>query len=307
MILTFRKNIVLQETHNRIILDYTNIILDSFIKKEVKMKINWFPGHMKKALREIEGQLKNVDVILYVLDSRAPLSSINPSLNKLTKDKASLYIFNKYDLSDKERVSRLAKDFKTQNSDYVFMNSTSSGASKVIKSKILSLSKEKLDKAKAKGVRAIIRAIVIGVPNSGKSTLVNNLCGKAKAVVGNRPGVTKTTKWLSIGDNIEVCDTPGTLYPNLENQDTAKKLYFIGSIKDEIISDVTLLAQDFIDMTKEKYYQNLVSRYGEDLTIETIAKKRGYLLSKDEYDLERASSAVLDDFRKGRLGGITLD
>lgn len=271
------------------------------------MKINWFPGHMKKALREIEGQLKNVDVILYVLDSRAPLSSINPSLNKLTKDKAILYIFNKYDLSDKGRVSQLAKDFKTQNSDYVFMNSTSSGASKVIKSKILSLSKEKLDKAKAKGVRAIIRAIVIGVPNSGKSTLVNNLCGKAKAVVGNRPGVTKTTKWLSIGDNIEVCDTPGTLYPNLENQDTAKKLYFIGSIKDEIISDVALLTQDFIDMTKEKYYQNLVSRYGEDLTIEAIAKKRGYLLSKDEYDLERTSSAVLDDFRKGRLGGITLD
>ena len=145
------------------------------------------------------------------------------------------------------------------------------------------------------------------MPNSGKSTLVNNLCGKAKLVTGNRPGVTKMTQWISIGDNIELCDTPGTLYPNLEDQEIAKKLFFIGSIKDEIIEDVSLLSQEFLDMTNEKYKDLLVKRFGENLTLEDIAKKRGYLLSKDEYDIDRTAQAVLDDFRKGRIGRITLD
>lgn len=271
------------------------------------MKINWFPGHMKKALREISSQLKNVDVVLYVLDSRAPLSSINPSLNRLIQGKSILYVFNKYDLSDKARVKEIALNFKKENSDFVYINSTSSGSSKIIKSKILNLSKTKLEKAKQKGLKAVVRVIVIGIPNSGKSTLVNNLCGKAKATVGNKPGVTKMVKWLNIGDNIEVCDTPGTLYPNLENQLVAKKLLFIGSIKDEIIVDKVELAQEFITLLQTKYYNNLTSRYGEDLTLEAIAKKRGYILTKEEYDLERTAQAILDDFRKGKLGEITLD
>ncbi len=271
------------------------------------MKINWFPGHMTKALKEIKSLVNNVDVILYVLDSRAPISSINPSLNKLSQNKPILYIFNKLDLSDENRVKNLAKSYKSQSTDYVLLNSTMSGAGKLIKQKIQNLAKEKIEKMKSKGIRAVIRTIVIGIPNSGKSTLVNNLCGKAKTLTGNRPGVTKTTQWVSIGDNIEICDTPGTLYPNLENQNIAKKLLFIGSIKDEIIVDKIELAEEFIKSASERYLENLKSRYGDDLTLTAIAKKRGYILSKDEYDLDRTAQAILDDFRKGRIGKITLD
>lgn len=271
------------------------------------MKINWFPGHMTKALKEIKKTLINIDVVLYVLDARAPISSINPSLNKLSQNKPVLYVFNKMDMADETRVRELAKNYKSENSDYVCLNSTMSGSSKVIRQKINNLAKAKIEKFKAKGIKTVVRAIVIGVPNSGKSTLTNNLCGKAKAITGNRPGVTKTTQWLNISDNIELCDTPGTLYPNLENQDIAKKLLFIGSIKDEIIVEITELAQEFIYMMNEKYPNVLNKRYGDDLTLEAIAKKRGYLHSKDEYDLERTASAILDDFRKGRLGKVTLD
>ena len=271
------------------------------------MKINWFPGHMKKALREISSELARTDIVIYVLDSRAPISSINPSLNRLVGNKPILYVFNKMDLADSERVKFLAKDYKSPNSDYVCLNSTMSGASKVIKGKILQLTKEKIEKGLSKGIKMIIRAIVIGVPNSGKSTLVNNLCGKAKTVTGNRPGVTKTTQWLSIGDNIELCDTPGTLYPNLENQEVAKKLLFIGSIKDEVVVDIVELAEDFLKMASKHYKDLLIKRFGGELSLDAIAKKRGYILSKDELDIERTAQAVLDDFRKGRIGKITLD
>ncbi len=270
-------------------------------------KINWFPGHMTKALKEIKRLLVNIDVVCYVLDSRAPISCINPTLNKLTQNKPVLYVFNKTDMADEKRVKILAQNYKSENSDFYLLNSTMSGASKMIRQKINNLAKDKIEKFKNKGIKTVIRVIVVGVPNSGKSTLVNNLCGKAKAITGNRPGVTKQAQWIRIGDNIELCDTPGTLYPNLENQEVAKKLLFIGSIKDEIIVDNEILAQELLKMIEEKYPGIAVKRYGEDLSLEAIAKKRGYLISKDEYDLERTANAVIDDFRKGRLGKITLD
>lgn len=270
-------------------------------------KINWFPGHMTKALKEIKRLLVNIDVVCYVLDSRAPISCINPTLNKLTQNKPVLYVFNKTDMADEKRVKILAQNYKSENSDFYLLNSTMSGASKMIRQKINNLAKDKIEKFKNKGIKTVIRVIVVGVPNSGKSTLVNNLCGKAKAITGNRPGVTKQAQWIRIGDNIELCDTPGTLYPNLENQEVAKKLLFIGSIKDEIIVDNEILAQELLKMIEEKYPGIAVKRYGEDLSLEAIAKKRGYLISKDDYDLERTANAVIDDFRKGRLGKITLD
>ena len=271
------------------------------------MKINWFPGHMTKALKEIKQLLNNIDVVVYVLDSRAPISSINPSLNKLSQNKPVLYVFNKTDLADEARVRELAKSFNKENSDYCLINSTMSGAGKTIKQKINMLAKAKIEKFKAKGIKTLVRAIVIGVPNSGKSTLVNNLCGKAKAITGNRPGVTKSVQWLNIGDNVELCDTPGTLYPNLENQTVALKLLVIGSIKDEIIADNCEVACELIKLINEKYPTLIEKRYGEDLSLEGIARKRGYLLSKDEFDLERTANAVIDDFRKGKIGRITLD
>lgn len=275
--------------------------------EENARKINWFPGHMTKALKEIKGLLINIDVVCYVLDSRAPISCINPSLNKLTQNKPVLYVFNKTDLADEKRVKIIAQNYKSENSDYYLLNSTMSGSSKMIRQKINNLAKNKIDKFSSKGIKTVVRAIVIGVPNSGKSTLVNNLCGKAKAITGNRPGVTKQAQWLRIGDNIELCDTPGTLYPNLQDQEVAKKLLFIGSIKDEIIVDNEILAQELLKMIEEKYPGLAQKRFGEDLSLEAISKRRGYLISKDEYDLERTATAIIDDFRKGRIGKITLD
>lgn len=271
------------------------------------MKINWFPGHMKKTMFEIKNKLTNIDVVIYVLDARAPISSINPSLSRLSQDKPVLYIFNKVDLADEKRVREIAKDYKGEKKDYIIANSTITGLGKTIKPKILSLANEKIEKLKKKGIKAVVRAMVIGVPNSGKSTLVNSLCGKAKAITGNRAGVTKSLQWVSIGDNIEICDTPGTLYPNLEDQEVAKKLLFIGSIKDEVVADNIELAMELLVEIERRYPNMLQIRFGDDLSLEGIAKKRAFILSKDEYDIDRAANAVIDDFRKGRIGKITLD
>lgn len=270
------------------------------------MKINWFPGHMTKTLKDIQEKLKNVDVIIYVLDARIPLSSLNPKLNSLAQNKPTLYVFNKSDMADKEKLQNITPKFKKEECDYVVLNSTLSGASKVIVTKAKILASAKIEKYKAKGIKPTIRCMVIGVPNSGKSTLVNNLCGKVKAVTGNRPGVTRVGQWLSIGDCIEIYDTPGTLYPNLQNQDIAKKLALLGSIKDEVV-DTFELAQEGIKIMQKLYPENMQQRFPNCVNLEDIARHRGFFISKGELDIDRASSAFIDDLRKGRIGNITLD
>ena len=270
------------------------------------MKINWFPGHMSKALNEMKKMLKFIDVIIYVLDSRAPISSVNPSLNKLSENKPVLYVFNKTDLADQAKTVSIAQKFKGDGFDYVCLNSTMSGAGKIIKQKLKTLTNAKIQKYLANGVKTTIRALVVGVPNSGKSTLINNLCGKAKAITGDRPGVTKQNLWLPLGENIEICDTPGTLYPNLTDQNLAQNLAFIGSIKDVIVDQVEL-AEALLDRLNQLYPHLVEQRYTKNATLEDVAKKRGYLTHGSESDYERTAQAVIDDFRKGRIGKITLD
>ncbi len=270
------------------------------------MKINWFPGHMNKALKDISEQLKKIDVVTYILDARIPLSSLNPSLSQLAENKPILYVINKIDMADEKRIKELLPNFKGENIDYILFNSTMSGKSELITSKLKKLSSKKIEKYKAKGVKATIRTMIIGIPNCGKSTLVNNLSKKAKAITGNKAGVTKHGLWLPIGDCIEVYDTPGTLYPNISDQETAKKLAYVGSVRDEIL-DFVELSTELLILLKEKYPALVEKRYGACKNIEEIALARKYVVGGGEVDVERAARVVIDDFRKGRIGKLTLD
>ena len=270
------------------------------------MKINWFPGHMNKALKDIADQLKKVDVVLYLLDARIPISSKNPSLSSLTENKPVLYVINKIDMSDEKRVGELTKPLKTNSSDYILFNSTLSGKSDQIISKIKSLCRDKIERYKSKGIKPSIRTMVVGIPNCGKSTLVNNLCKKAKTITGNKAGITKHGLWLPIGDCIEVYDTPGTLYPNIEDQEVAKKLAYVGSVRDEVL-DFVELSNEFLALAERLYPENFTQRYKSAKTLEEIAKMRNYVLSGGELDIERTAKGIIDDFRKGRLGKICLD
>lgn len=270
------------------------------------MKINWFPGHMNKALKDIADQLKKVDVVLYLLDARIPVSSLNPSLNSLIENKPVLYVFNKIDMADEARVKELLPQFRTENSDYVLFNSTLSGKTDVILSKIKKLASKKIEKYKAKGVKATIRTMVVGIPNCGKSTLVNNLSKKAKAVTGNKAGVTKHGLWLPVGDCIEIYDTPGTLYPNISDQEVAKKLAYVGSVRDEIL-DFNELSSELLKLLDELYPEELNRRYNGAKSAHDIALARKYVISGGDVDDDRAARGVIDDFRKGRIGRLTLD
>lgn len=270
------------------------------------MKINWFPGHMKKTLDELKKDLEKTDAIIYVLDARAPKSCINPELDKLAQKRPILFVLNKIDLTDVERLERIVGNFKGEGKDFVYLNATESGAISIVCNKIKTLCKPKMKKFEEKGIKPVLRVLVVGVPNCGKSTLVNNLCKKAKAVTGDRPGVTKSKQWFSIGNNIEICDTPGTLYPNLSNQDIAKTLAFIGSIKDEIIDEVDL-AREFLIRLKKLYPGVVEARYKNASELEEIARVRTFLTTGGELDLERTAKAVLTDFRSGKLGALLIE
>lgn len=280
------------------------------------MKINWFPGHMIKALRVMEKEVKNIDIILYVLDARAPLACLNPEFNKIIKNKPILFILNKIDIADnvkieKEKIEDCLLNYFSNKVDIVKLNSTMSGAKKIILQKINYLCREKIEKNASKNINAYIRGMVVGVPNCGKSTLINNLCGKGKTITGDKPGVTRGKQWVNVEKNIQILDTPGTLYPNLENQQFAKFLAYIGSIKDEVV-DINELACDFISDIEKQYGTILNNRYQVELLglpfekIQQIAIKKNLLIKGGEIDFDRTCFMIIDDFRKGRLGNLTL-
>lgn len=275
------------------------------------MKINWFPGHMTKAIRMMQKEVGNVDVIIYLLDARAPLSCLNPQFVSLTKDKPILYVLNKVDLVDSGKLKKIKSQFS--DAAIVELDSTKSGAGKIIEPMLKRLSKQKLDKYRQKGISYIPKAMVIGVPNCGKSTLINNLSGEGRALTGNRPGVTRGKQLITLKSGIQLIDTPGTLWPSLDNQVTARNLALIGSIKDDVLNVVELCCE-FISFLKENYVDCLKNRYkltqihDDSMQIlEDISKKRGLLLKGGMPDIEKGAVAVIGDFRKGLLGKICLD
>lgn len=276
-------------------------------------KINWFPGHMTKALREMEVESKNVDMVIYVLDARAPNSCINPEFLKIIGNKPILYVLNKADMVNESDLHEFINSHTTNTSCVVMLDSTKSGAIKQIEPLMIKLCKDKLEKYKQKGFKINLRAMVIGVPNSGKSTLINNLCGVKKATTGNKAGVTRGKQWLSLKNGFELLDTPGTLYPNITNQKIALNLAFIGSIKNEVV-DLNEIAFEFINFCKIKYPENLCEKYNIQNAsvpvveiIDHIAEFKHYLLKGGDFDYDRTCFAIIDDFRKGKLGKIILE
>jgi len=276
------------------------------------MNINWFPGHMTKSLRMMENEVKNVDIIIYLLDARAPMSSFNPKFKSITKDKSVLYILNKYDLADDQKTDKFIEELKKDGFVAIKLNAAVSGSLKTIEPILKRISSSKIEKFGAKGITIFPKAMVIGVPNVGKSTLINNLVGKAKTLTGDKPGVTRGKQTITLESGIQLIDTPGTLWPSFENDKIAMNLAIIGSIKDTVV-DINELAFYLVKYLKENYPNNIFERYGiennDDVyeLMHQIASKRGFLLRGGDFDLDRTCQMLINEFRKGLIGKITLD
>lgn len=275
------------------------------------MNIQWFPGHMTKAIRMMEDNLRLVDALIYIIDARAVYSCDNPLFNKLLQGKKVLYVFNKCDLVDSKDLDKWCEEFKRQNKPFVKAIGTSGDCSQIVAG-LKRVVADKIEKYAQKGANISIRAMVVGVPNSGKSTIINSMVKKAKAVTGDRPGVTRGKQWLSI-DNVDFLDTPGTLWGKFEDQKVAHHLAYIGSIREDIL-DVSELAFDLISELKDIYPDALKNRYSlaelEDDTLqifEQIAMARGFKLKGNQPDYERTAKMLIDELRKGKLGKIMLE
>ena len=290
-------------------------------------KINWFPGHMAKTLRQIGADLKLVDLVIELLDARIPISSQNPETKKLIADKKRIVILNKSDLADEKENIKWVNKFESQNIPAILCNSNTGEGIQKITSRIEKLMEEEKQKAEAKGrIGKIIRVMIIGVPNVGKSSLINRMAQKTSAQVGNKPGVTKQKQWIRLSNNIELLDTPGVLWPRLDNQKVALNLAYTGTIKNEVLEDQDV-AYNLLKYLIEEYRQNVIQRYAlrEDIIdailhnkeleeneqiveiMNYIGEKRGAIAKGNNIDLEKVSRIILDDFRSGNLGKITLE
>lgn len=281
------------------------------------MNIQWFPGHMAKTRRLIAENLKLVDVIIELLDARIPFSSRNPEINSLIKNKPRLVAFNKSDLAD-ERISRQwIKWYADQGIDCILINSINGKGLNEIKAKARELMSEKIERNRAKGkLFTPVRTMVVGIPNVGKSSFINKIVGKATAVTGDRPGVTRGKQWIRISSEMELLDTPGILWPKFEDQEVGMNLAFTGAIKDDIM-DTGEVAMALLYRLSKTYNNELCTRFKlepesingmEPLELlETVGRKRGCIISKGEIDYSRISAIVLDEFRGGKIGRITLE
>lgn len=277
--------------------------------------IQWFPGHMTKTFRVMEKEIKNIDVVIILLDARIPYSSQNPEVEKLIKNKPRVYILNKRDLADENITNQWIKYFKSNGMGAIAINSKTGKNSKVIVDKVHAELSELLERREKRGIEKLkIKAMMVGIPNVGKSTFINSLAGTRRAKAQDKPGVTRGKQWVTVGD-LDLLDMPGVLWPKFENQNVAANLAFIGSIKDDVL-DIEELAVALISELKEIYPELLKDRYkltDEDLQGEsyeilgTIARKRGMLLPGGVENIERASIMLCDEFRGSKMGRISLE
>lgn len=277
------------------------------------MQFQWYPGHMTKAKRQMQEDMKLIDLLIELVDARIPMSSRNPDIDELGKNKARLILLNKADLADDKASSAWMSFFKEKGYYVVKVDARNKGCMKAISSVIAEACKEKTERDRKRGIKnRPVRAMVVGIPNVGKSTFINTFAGKACAKTGNKPGVTKGKQWIRLNKSVELLDTPGILWPKFEDQSVGLRLALIGSIKDEILN-IDELALALIELLKEYYSGVLTERYGVDEKQATadilmeIAKNRNCIKAGNELDYSKAAVLLLDEFRSGKLGEITLE
>ena len=277
------------------------------------MNVQWYPGHMTKAKRQMQEDLKLIDLIIELVDARVPLSSRNPDIDSLGQNKARLIILNKADLADERQNEEWKEYFIKQGFYVVQVDHRKGGGLEGVQDMIQEACREKTERDRRRGIKnRPVRAMVAGIPNVGKSTFINTFAGKACTKTGNKPGVTRGKQWIRLNKNVELLDTPGILWPKFEDQKVGERLACIGSVKDDLLNleELSLL---LIDYLKERYPGVLAKRYGieeekEPLKVlEEIAKVRGCLKRGEELDYEKAAGLIFDDFRSGKTGRITLE
>jgi len=278
------------------------------------MAINWFPGHMAKTRREIKENLKMVDAVIEIRDARIVRASANPEIEELCCNKPRVILLNKSDLSEEKVTQQWIKALSKEDVKLIQVNSITGEGLKKIKPLLDELLKEKHDRLKAKGlVNIITRAMVVGIPNVGKSSFINKMAKNNIAKTGDRPGVTKSRQWIKTSIGIELMDTPGILWPKFEDEEVALNLAFTGAIKDEIM-DIEELALRLVERLQQYYPERLMQRYKLEAicenpldTLDSIAKKRGAVISGGNIDYNRVAVLLLDEFRGGKMGQISLE
>lgn len=282
--------------------------------------LHWYPGHMTKAVRQMKEDIKLIDVVIELVDARIPISSRNPDIDSLAANKSRVIVLNKADLADDRATDEWVKHFEDKGLIAVKLNSKSGNGIKQVKDAIAKAAEAKMARDRARGIlNRPVRAIVGGIPNVGKSTFINSFAGRAVTKTGNKPGVTKGKQWIRLNKQVELLDTPGILWPKFEDRITAEHLAFIGSIKDEVI-EKRELAIKFINELEDRYEGLLAKYYGFEAVnkpenevefsmqiLGLIAEKRALIKKGGEADTDKASILILDDFKNGRLGKITLE
>ncbi len=279
-----------------------------------KMNIQWYPGHMTKTRRQMEADLKQVDAVCEIVDARIPISSRNPDIDSICGSKPRVVILNRMDLADPEATKRWASYYKAQGMAAVATDCKTRKGINQFMPAVRELLKERLERDAAKGMHRAIRVMVVGIPNVGKSTLINQISGRKGAKAENRPGVTRGKQWVTVDSGLLLLDTPGILWPKFEDPEVGMKLAYTGAVKEDVI-DLEELAARLMELLYRRYPEAVKARYGIDMPhqtpgymlLEEAGRKRGFLMARGEINTERMAKVLVDEYRSGKLGRFTLE